>query len=102
MFERKKMPGILAAFFLAISVPAAAKIRVVATIPELGDLVRKIAGDQASVDVLARGSEDIHQITMKPSFVSKLWANRSNSWIAHAGFDCLSEKFGKWTLKYGR
>ena len=67
----------LAALLLTGSMAAAskveaAKIRVVTTLPELGDIVRTVAGDLASVDVLARGTEDIHQVVMKPSFVAKL------------------------------
>lgn len=79
MRQRNEITGILAALLLGFSTPAAAKIRVVATVPELGDIVQKVAGDLASVDVLARGSEDIHQIVMKPSFVPKL--NRADALV---------------------
>lgn len=47
-------------------------LRVVATTPELVDITRRIGGDLVSVDGLARGPEDIHQVVMRPSFVSKL------------------------------
>ncbi len=77
MKERIKRNLVLAAFSLIITTPAAAQIRVVATVPELGEIVQKIAGTQASVDVLARGNEDIHQVVMKPSFVPKL--NRADA-----------------------
>lgn len=56
---------------------AAAKLRVVATVPELADMVRRIGGDRVQVDSIARGVEDIHQVTMKPSFVTKL--NRADA-----------------------
>jgi len=55
----------------------AAKLRVVATIPELVDVVSRVGGDLVSVDGLARGTEDIHQVVMKPSFVTKL--NRADA-----------------------
>jgi zinc/manganese transport system substrate-binding protein len=57
----------------------AAKLRVVATIPDLVDMAQRIGGDRVSVDGLARGSEDIHQVVMKPSFVTKL--NRADAVI---------------------
>ena len=69
---------LLAACLLAPASPAAAaKLRVVATIPELADIAARVGGGLASVDVLARGTEDIHRIVMKPSFVTKL--NRADA-----------------------
>lgn len=57
----------------AFAAPAgAAKLRVVATIPELVDMTQRVGGDLVTVDGLARGSEDIHQVVMRPSFVTKL------------------------------
>jgi len=50
----------------------AAKLRIVATVPELADISRRIGGDWVEVETLARGTEDIHQVVMRPSFVSKL------------------------------
>jgi ABC-type Zn uptake system ZnuABC Zn-binding protein ZnuA len=61
----------------AASGAEAAKLRVVATIPELADIVSRVGGGLVSVDGLARGTEDIHQIVMKPSFVTKL--NRADA-----------------------
>ena len=57
----------------AVASPAfAAKLRIVATIPELVDMTQRVGGDHVTVDGLARGSEDIHQVVMRPSFVTKL------------------------------
>ena len=56
---------------------AAAKLRVVATIPELVDIASRVGGDHAIVEGLARGTEDIHKIVMKPSFVTRL--NRADA-----------------------
>jgi len=47
---------------------AAAKIKVVATIPDLAELARRIGGDLVDVNSLATGVEDIHAVPMKPSF----------------------------------
>jgi ABC-type Zn uptake system ZnuABC Zn-binding protein ZnuA len=44
------------------------KIRAVATIPDLADITRNIAGDLVEVTSLATGVEDIHAVPMKPSF----------------------------------
>lgn len=68
---------LLALAFVLPSAASAAKLRVVATIPELVDIVSRVGGDSVSVDGLARGTEDIHQIVMKPSFVVKL--NRADA-----------------------
>ena len=51
---------------------AAHQLRVVATIPELVDITQRVGADLVKVDGLARGTEDIHQVVMKPSFVTKL------------------------------
>jgi zinc/manganese transport system substrate-binding protein len=57
----------------------AAGLRVVATLPELVDMVSRIGGGLVAVDGLARGTEDVHQIVMKPSFVTKL--NRADALV---------------------
>ena len=44
------------------------KIQAVATIPDLADMARNIAGDFIEVTSLATGVEDIHAVPMKPSF----------------------------------
>lgn len=73
------MRASLAAVLIAVSASraGAAPLRVVATIPELVDIVSRVGGDRVSVDGLARGTEDIHKIVMKPSFVTKL--NRADA-----------------------
>jgi len=63
---------------LAAAAPRAeAKIRVVATVPDLVDIVGRVGGDRVAVQGLARGTEDIHQIQMRPSFVTRL--NRADA-----------------------
>ncbi|HVE12127.1 MAG TPA: metal ABC transporter substrate-binding protein [Elusimicrobiota bacterium] len=73
------MRNILLALAVSLSgaVSASAKLRVVATIPELVDIAKRVGGDEVTVDGLARGTEDIHQVVMRPSFVSKL--NRADA-----------------------
>jgi zinc/manganese transport system substrate-binding protein len=57
---------------LAAGAQAADKLRVVATVPDLVDMTQRIGGGLVKVDGLARGTEDIHQVVMKPSFATKL------------------------------
>ncbi|MDD5628657.1 MAG: metal ABC transporter substrate-binding protein [Elusimicrobia bacterium] len=56
----------------AASARAAAQFRVVATVPDLADITRRVGGGLVKVDCLARGTEDIHQVVMRPSFVTRL------------------------------
>ena len=56
---------------------ADAKIRVVATIPDLADMARNIGGDLLEVKSLATGVENTHAVPMKPSFAMIL--NRADA-----------------------
>lgn len=47
-------------------------LRVVATVPDLGDLVKRVGGDQVVVTVLVKGTEDPHFAEAKPSFIKEL------------------------------
>src|SRR5918994_716402 len=47
-------------------------LQVAATVPELGSLVRAIGGDQVTVTVFAKGTEDSHFVEAKPSFIKTL------------------------------
>jgi len=49
-----------------------AKLAVVATTTDIGALVEKVAGDQASVEVIAKGTQDPHFIEPKPSYMVKV------------------------------
>ena len=57
---------------LASRTGADAKIRVVATIPDLADMAKNIGGDLLEIKSLATGVEDIHAVPMKPSFATLL------------------------------
>jgi ABC-type Zn uptake system ZnuABC Zn-binding protein ZnuA len=51
---------------------AADRIAVVATVPDLADLVRTVGGDAVEVEALVRGPQDPHFIEPRPSFVRRL------------------------------
>ena len=80
----KKILLILSIVLCAFS--AQAKINVVATLPDLGSLAREIGGDNVSVTVLAKPTEDPHFVDARPSFVVAL-AERgcADRWRRRAG-----------------
>ncbi len=49
-----------------------AQLRVVATYPWMGELVKEIGKDRVSVYVIAKGTEDPHFVVPKPSHIAKL------------------------------
>ncbi len=53
----------------AVSSAAAAKLRVVATTPDLAAIATAVGGDAVEVTALARSSEDPHFVDAKPSFI---------------------------------
>ena len=57
---------------LAFPAGAAEPLKVVATVPELGALVREVGGTLVSVTVLAKPTEDPHFVEAKPSSVKAL------------------------------
>src|SRR6476469_10338546 len=57
---------------LAFAGAANAKLKVVATLPDLGSLAREIGGDKVDVSVLAKPTEDSHFVDARPSFVVEL------------------------------
>lgn len=48
------------------------RIRVVATLPNLGHIASTLAGDQLELTVVAAGTQDAHYVDAKPSFLVKL------------------------------
>jgi ABC-type Zn uptake system ZnuABC Zn-binding protein ZnuA len=50
----------------------AGPLKVCATVPELGSLVREIGGNQVSVVVFAKGTENPHFVEAKPSLIKEL------------------------------
>src|SRR6476469_4771979 len=53
---------------------AHAKLKVVATLPDLGALAREVGGDKVDVSILAKPTEDSHFVDARPSFVVHLRA----------------------------
>jgi zinc/manganese transport system substrate-binding protein len=49
-----------------------AKIRVVASVPDLKALTEAVGGDLVEVDALARGSQNAHDVDLRPSLMLKL------------------------------
>ena len=56
----------------AVAIPAASKLRVVATIPDLKALTEALGGDLVDVETLARGTQNAHEVEIKPSLMLKL------------------------------
>ncbi len=59
-------------FLGVVSAAQAEPLRVCATTPDLGDLVRQVGGDEVAVTVFAKSSEDPHFIDAKPGFITQL------------------------------
>jgi len=57
---------------LVPAAPAADKIRVVATIPDLKALTDEVGGDLVEVESLARGTQNAHELEIRPSLMLKL------------------------------
>src|SRR3954468_19598648 len=58
--------------FITAALTAQAKLKVVATLPDLGSLAREVGGDKIEVSVLAKPTEDSHFVDARPSFVVQL------------------------------
>jgi zinc/manganese transport system substrate-binding protein len=61
----------LAALLLLFSI-SLAKLRVVATYPWIGELVKEVGKDRVSLYVIAKGTEDPHFVVPKPSHIAKM------------------------------
>lgn len=70
MFTKSLLAALAAT--AALATPAAAKVEIVATLPDLAALAAEIGGDLVSVTSLARPSEDPHYVDPKPSLLLPL------------------------------
>ena len=52
--------------------PTFAKVKCVATVPDLANIVKTVGGDRVDVMSIAKGSQDPHFVDPKPSFMTKL------------------------------
>lgn len=59
-------------FSTALAISADAKLKVVATLPDLASLAREIGGDKVEVSSMAKPTEDSHFVDARPSFVVQL------------------------------
>jgi ABC-type Zn uptake system ZnuABC Zn-binding protein ZnuA len=64
--------ALLIALVLATDVARAEPLRVCATVPSLGSLVREVGGDQVDVFVFTKGTDDPHFAEARPSFIKAL------------------------------
>jgi ABC-type Zn uptake system ZnuABC Zn-binding protein ZnuA len=53
---------------------AAARVKVVASLPNLGSIAQEIGGDRIDLTVIATGTQDAHFVDPKPSYIVKLRA----------------------------
>lgn len=60
------------ASWLSAGAAAAEPLRVVASVPDLGDLVREVGGSEVEVSVITKGPQDPHFVEARPSFVRVL------------------------------
>lgn len=57
---------------LVAAAPAASKVKIVASMPDLKALAEAVGGDLVEVDALARGPQNPHDIEVRPSLMVKL------------------------------
>ncbi|MFZ8859561.1 MAG: metal ABC transporter solute-binding protein, Zn/Mn family, partial [Thermocrinis sp.] len=62
---------VLVLFLLFLTV-SFAQLKVVATYPWIGELVKEIGKDRVSLYVIAKGTEDPHFVVPKPSHIAKM------------------------------
>jgi zinc/manganese transport system substrate-binding protein len=69
MQRRCFLLGLAVVSTLCVGAPAAAQapLRVVATLPDLADLVRRIGGARVEVQALASAGQNLHAVRVKPS-----------------------------------
>jgi ABC-type Zn uptake system ZnuABC Zn-binding protein ZnuA len=72
MTNRIRLAALLLSAALAPVSAAAEPLRVVATLPDLGDLTARIGGPDVAVTTLVKGPQDAHFLEPRPSFVRAL------------------------------
>ena len=70
--------GIVASLFAAMAL-LAAPISIMTTTTDIASIAKAVAGDFATVESIASGHEDPHDLTVRPSFVTK--ASKADLWI---------------------
>lgn len=59
------------ATLLFFSGPALGQLKAVATLPDLGAILREVGGDRVKVNTVGRGDQDPHYVPAKPSLLRK-------------------------------
>jgi zinc/manganese transport system substrate-binding protein len=72
MTNRIRRSALFLAAALAAASAGAEPLRVVATLPDLGDLAARIGGPEVAVTTLVKGPQDAHFLEPRPSFVRAL------------------------------
>ena len=78
------MKQILTLLLILLTLPAAAQVRVLATVPEWGALTREIGGERVSVTVATTAMQDPHHIEARPSLIAR---GRTADMIVATGAD---------------
>jgi zinc/manganese transport system substrate-binding protein len=65
------MKHLLTLLFLLCALPAAAAVKVLATVPEWGALTREIGGERVDVMVATTAMQDPHRIEARPSLIAR-------------------------------
>jgi zinc/manganese transport system substrate-binding protein len=63
---------ILFLYILPQTILAGDRLNVAVSIPDLGDMARRVGGDKVKVTTLATGREDLHAVPVRPSFLPVL------------------------------
>jgi zinc/manganese transport system substrate-binding protein len=97
---------ISASLFFLIPLTLQAQLKIVATIPDLADIAKRIGGDLVSIETLAKGTEDIHAVPQRPSFIPKLASADGvvhlGLWAEHAFLPALIEASANSKLQPGQ
>lgn len=93
---------LLASLLIAGAAASAAdKVKVVTTIPDLADMARRIGGDLLEVKSLTKGTEDMHRIPMKPSYLLllnkadvllEMGLDMEHAWLPDLLYNCRNDR----------
>jgi zinc/manganese transport system substrate-binding protein len=97
------LAALLAALILCAAPTASAgdAINVVTTIPDLADMAREIGRDLVSVKSITRGTEDMHMVPMKPSYLLMLnkadvllemGLDMEHAWLPDLLYNCRNDR----------
>ena len=67
-----KTTSLILSAILTFALTGQAKLKVVATLPDLAALAREVGGDKIEVSAMAKPTEDSHFVDARPSFVVQL------------------------------